>query len=430
MANIRKIIPPFVFYCYHWLLALGGALLFNFPSRRIKVIGVTGTNGKTTTLNLTAGVLEEAGYKVACLSSLQFKIGDKGKENKLRMTMPGRGLVQAFLAKAVEEKCDYALIEVTSEGIAQHRPRFIDFEAAVFTNLSPEHIESHGSFEAYKTAKGSFLKGVKNIHILNGDDEHFNYFNQFSAHKKYYYTLKPASSLPFPAARDRAGKNQKTIAACDVGANGQGLSFRIGRVEFNSELLGKFNVYNALAAVCVGLSQGVDLETASQAIAKTKGVPGRMELVIKEPFSVVVDYAFTPNALEKVYTFFKNEIKDGDSKMVCVLGACGGGRDKWKRPILGGIADNYCDRVIITNEDPYDEEPLEILNQVGRGVKKANKILDRRQAINRALQKAERGDVVIITGKGAEPSIVTAGGEKIPWDDRRVVREEHKKIYG
>ncbi len=430
MSRIKKIIPPFVFYCYHWLLALAGALLFYFPSRKIKVIGVTGTNGKTTTLNLIAAVLEKAGYKVACLSSLQFKIGGKVKENKLRMTMPGRGLVQAFLAKAVEKKCDYALIEVTSEGIAQHRHRFVHFEAAVFTNLSPEHIESHGSFEAYKKTKGRFFKKVKKIHILNKEDEHFEYFNRFPAAQKYHYGLKQNS------ARSQAVENCATpgiaqaVEAEDVEADEQGLSFRIGKVVFESKLLGAFNVYNILAAVCIGVSQGVGLETISRGIQKAEGVPGRMELVVKEPFSVVVDYAFTPNALEKVYNFLRAEIKKEEAKMICVLGACGGGRDKWKRPILGKIADEYCDQVIVTNEDPYDEDPMEIIDQVAQGVKNPDKVLDRRKAIGRALKNASAGDVVIVTGKGAEPSIVKAGGEKIPWDDRKVVRAEKEKIYG
>ncbi len=437
MTKIKKIIPSFALYCYHWFLALAGAVLFSFPSRKIKVIGVTGTNGKTTTLNLIAGVLEEAGYKVACLSSLQFKIGDKEKENKLRMTMPGRGLVQAFLAKAVEEECDYALVEVTSEGIAQHRHRFIGFEAAVFTNLSPEHIESHGSFEAYKKTKGRFFKKVKKLHILNRDDEHFDYFNRFPAAQKYYYGISQnrtpslsAQNCAIPGiAQAGGGEAREKVEAEDVKADEQGLSFRIGEVGFRSELLGEFNVYNALAAVCMGLSQGVELETAGQAVEKTKGVPGRMELVVKSPFSVVVDYAFTPNALEKVYNFLRTEVKKENAGMICVLGACGGGRDKWKRPILGKTADKYCDRVIVTNEDPYDEDPVKIIDQVAKGVENPDKILDRRKAISRALQKAVKGDVVVITGKGAEPSIVTTGGE-VPWDDRKVVREEHKKIYG
>ncbi len=412
--KIKSIIPSFALSLYHWFLALFGAVLFGFPSRKIKVIGVTGTNGKTTTINLISEILNEAGYTVASLSSLQFRIKDKEKENKLRMTMPGRGLIQAFLKKAVDAGCEYAVVEVTSEGVAQHRHRFIQFDAAVFTNLSPEHIESHGSFEDYKKAKGRFFKAVKNIHVLNRDDKHFNYFDSFKARRKYLYGT---GSYP-----------EKVVGAENIKADSEGISFEVEEVSFKLALLGEFNVKNALAALCVGLSQGVDLQTASRALEGARGVPGRMEVVRTNP-TVVVDYAFTPNALEKVYDFLKTSVKEEEGKMICVLGACGGGRDKWKRPVLGELAGKYCDRVIVTNEDPYDEDPREIIKEVAKGAGEAEEILDRRKAIRKALEIADREDIVVITGKGAEPSIVKRGGEKIPWDDRKVAREEYERVY-
>jgi len=175
----------------------------------------------------------------------------------------------------------------------------------------------------------------------------------------------------------------------------------------------------------VGLSQGIDLEICKKVLEKVEEIPGRMEEVISEPFKVFVDYAFTPDALEKVY----QTLKPQNGKMIAVLGACGGGRDKWKRPVLGEIAGKYCDEVIITNEDPYDENPMEIINQVANGCHgKAKKILDRREAITTALKITSPGDIVIITGKGCEPWICVARGQKIPWDDREVVREEFKKL--
>jgi len=209
---------------------------------------------------------------------------------------------------------------------------------------------------------------------------------------------------------------------------------------FKLQLIGDFNVYNALAAISVGISQGISLEICERAVGMVKGVPGRMELVVQEPFKVFVDYAFTPNALEKVYQTLKPENKRRRDKsllypslrlgrMICVLGACGGGRDKWKRKVLGQIAAKYCDEVIVTNEDPYDENPMEIIDQVANGAgPKAKKILDRREAINKSLKSAQESDVVIITGKGCEPWIVEARGKKIPWDDRQIVREEYEKI--
>jgi len=406
---IKKFIPSFLLSWYHFGLAFLGAVLYGFPARKLKVIGVTGTNGKTTVVEFITKIFEEAGLKVASQSSVRFKIKDKEWPNTFKMTMPGRFFIQKFLRQAVKANCQYAIVEVTSEGIKQHRHRFIDFEAAVFTNLAPEHIEAHGGFENYKKAKGKLFQTTKNIHIINIDDKNADYFLQFKARKKYTYGLEKG----------------------DINAQ---------NTQFKLQLIGDFNVYNALAAISVGISQGISLEICERAVGMVKGVPGRMELVVQEPFKVFVDYAFTPNALEKVYQTLKPENKRRRDKsllypslrlgrMICVLGACGGGRDKWKRKVLGQIAAKYCDEVIVTNEDPYDENPMEIIDQVANGAgPKAKKILDRREAINKSLKSAQESDVVIITGKGCEPWIVEARGKKIPWDDRQIVREEYEKI--
>lgn len=396
---IKKFIPNFVLSWYHLTLAFWGAIFYNFPSKQLKVIGVTGTNGKTTTTEMIFRILGEAGYKAAVMNSIRFKTGEKEEPNILKMTMPGRFKVQKFLRKAVASGCQYAVLEVTSEGILQHRHRFINFEVAVFTNLSPEHIEAHKGFENYKKAKGKLFQATKKIHIINIEDENADYFLGFSAEKKYSYGLK----------------------------NG---NVKNSDIQFNLKLPGEFNIYNALAATCVGLSQGVNLDICKRAIEKMEGIPGRMEEVISQPFKVFVDYAFTPNALEKVYqTLQRTRNKEQRTKMICVLGACGGGRDKWKRPVLGEIAAKYCQEIIITNEDPYDENPLEIINQVAEGAKgKVKKILDRRGAIRESLKSAQPGDAVVVTGKGCEPWLMEAHGKKIPWDDRKVVREEFEKL--
>ncbi|MFH1714222.1 MAG: UDP-N-acetylmuramoyl-L-alanyl-D-glutamate--2,6-diaminopimelate ligase [Candidatus Nealsonbacteria bacterium] len=395
---IKKFIPKFLLSWYHLTLAFLGALLYGFPSRKIKVMGVTGTNGKTTVVSLTTVILEEAGFKVASLSSVKFKIKDREKENNLKMTMPGRFKIQKFLREAVNEGCQYAVLEVSSEGIKQHRHRFIDFEAVLITNLAPEHIESHGSFGNYKKAKGRLFQATRKIHIVNIDDDNADYFLQFSANKKYTFGW------------EKGDVNTKNT-------------------EFKLSLIGKFNIYNALAAICVGLSQGISQEVCQKALEKAKGVPGRMEKVISSPFKVIVDYAVTPDALEKLYSTIKDLFVP--SKLIAVLGACGGGRDKWKRPILGEIAARYCDEIIITNEDPYDEDPMEIINQVAKGVGvKARKTKDRREAIKEALSLAKENDVVVITGKGSEPWIIEANSKKVPWDEKKVVQEEYNKIKG
>ena len=381
---IKKFIPPFLLDWYHLSLAFLGAILYGFPAQKLKVIGVTGTNGKSTVVNLATKVLEEAGFKVASLSSIKFKIGPKEWQNSLKMTMPGRLKLQKFLRQAVIANCQYAVIEVTSEGIKQHRQRFIDFEVAVLTNLTPEHIESHGSFEKYREAKGKLFQACQKIHIINRDDPNAEYFLQFPAKKKIIY----------------GGRTS---------------------VKLNLKLLGEFNYYNALAALQIGLSQGIGLETGKKALEKAEGIPGRMEVICREPYSVIVDYAHTPDALEKVYETITG-------RKICVLGACGGGRDKWKRPELGKIAEKYCDEIILTNEDPYDESPEKILEDIKKGAPSAQKILDRREAIRKALGLAKPNDTVIITGKGSEPWMCVAKGKKIPWDDREIVREEFREL--
>lgn len=395
---IKKFIPSFLLDWYHFLLAFLGAIIYRFPSRKLIVIGVTGTNGKSTVVELASKILVAAGYKVASLSSIKFKIGGKEWPNTLKMTMPGRFKLQRFLRQALNSGSKYAVLEVTSEGIKQYRHKFIDFEVAVFTNLSPEHIETHGSFENYRAAKGKLFQAAKNIHIINVDDENAEYFLKFPAEKKYSYGL------------NKGDINNKDI-------------------QFKLRLIGDFNIYNALAATCVGLSQGINLEICKKVLEAAGGIPGRMEEVISSPFKVFVDYAFTPNALEKVYQTLTTNYKSQTTKLICLLGACGGGRDKWKRPVLGKLAAKYCQEIIVTNEDPYDEDPMEIINQVAAGTREmAIKILDRREAIRKSLELAKPNDLVVITGKGCEPWICVKGGKKIPWDDRTVVREEFKKI--
>jgi UDP-N-acetylmuramoyl-L-alanyl-D-glutamate--2,6-diaminopimelate ligase len=412
--TIKKFFPDFLQSFYYWLFPFFGAFFYGFPSRKLKVIGVTGTNGKSSVVFLTAKILEEAGFKTASLSSIEFKIGEKAWRNTLKMTMPGRFIIQKFLRQAVKAGCQYAVLEVTSEGIKQHRHQFINFDVAIFTNLTPEHIESHGSFEKYREAKGKLFSACRNIHIINADDPNADYFLQFPAQQKLLYSPK----------------KEKTF------------------VLNSTKVLGEFNIDNALAATWAGLSQGVDLEICRRAVVGIETIPGRMEQVIKEPFSVIVDYAHTPDALQKVYETLsernpKPEIpnpkqtqnpNNKNSKLICVLGACGGGRDKWKRPKLGEIAVKYCNQIILTNEDPYDEDPDQIIKNIKQGALQAMPrhnlytVLDRREAIRKALSLAVVGDTVIITGKGSEPWICVAGGKKIPWDDRKVVREEFKKL--
>ncbi len=442
---LKKLIPSFLVGFYHFAWAFLGALIYRFPSRRLKVIGVTGTHGKTTVVDLATQILEQAGFKTACSCSIKFRIAEKEKENRLKMTMPGRGLLQKFLREAVNKGCKYAVLEVTSEGVLQHRHRFIRFDTMVFTNLFKEHIEHHGSFENYKKAKSAYFKKCKGMHIINIDDENAEYFLNFPSRQKFCFGLDELKIEKLKIDWKLKIENWKFIKATQAQETESGVNFKIDEMLFSLKLLGGFNVYNALAAISVALSQGVSLEICKKALERAKGIPGRMEEVILEPFRVVVDYAFTPDALQQVYQTLINNSQNlttnnqqliTERKLVCVLGACGGGRDKWKRPILGEIAAKHCREVIITNEDPYDENPMEIINQIAKGVvegtrflrRQVFKVLDRREAIRKALELAKPGDTVIITGKGCEPWICVEKGKKIPWDDRKVVREEFQKL--
>lgn len=410
----EKIIPHFLFSFYHYLWPFFGAFIYRFPSRKLKVIGITGTNGKTTVAHLASDMLEGAGYKVASISSIRFKIGEQEWKNELKMTMPGRMKIHKFLRDAVSARCKYVVMEVTSEGIKQHRHNFINFNTAVFTNLTPEHIESHGSFEKYREAKGELFRN-KNIKtsIVNLDDENAGYFLEFNADNKWAYTTSPRS---YPQD-DPYYLLQTTYYK----TSSDGVTFRLHGIEFNLPLLGKFNIYNALAAIGIGLSEGLDMQDIKKTLDEAKSVPGRMEVVVRKPYSVVVDYAHTPDALEKAYKTIKDTT---DGRMICVLGSAGGGRDKWKRPQMGKIAGRYCEEVILTNEDPYNEPPEKILEDIEKGLAglgRYEKILNREEAIKKALKLAEPGDAVIITGKGSEPWMMTKEG-RIPWDDREIVK--------
>tara|TARA_Y100000310_G_scaffold339819_1_gene433700 strand:+ start:194 stop:1456 length:1263 start_codon:yes stop_codon:yes gene_type:complete len=414
MLNVlRTITPKFLLSWYHFLWALLGALVYRFPAQGMVIVGVTGTNGKSTTVDMISRIFKEAGLDSASLSSVRFQIRDKEWRNKMKMTMPGRFAVQRFFRQARDSGCTHVVLEVTSEGMLQHRHGFLNFHTAVFTNLSPEHIERHGSFEKYKQTKGKLFQSVKKVHVINVDDERAEYFLQFPAEKLYTYGISPKSSLGTMHIQGKEVKEDEK------------LEFQVESTKFSLGLLGSFNVYNALAAIAAARSQGISLEVCKKALEQMKVVPGRMEKVVSVPFSVVVDYAFTPAALEKVY----KTLKPSQGKLVCVLGAAGGGRDSWKRPVLGKIASAHCDNVIVTNEDPYEEDPEKIINEVLLGAKeRGQKILDRREAIREALLLAKPGGAVVITGKGSEDSIAVKDGKKIPWDDREVVREEWTKL--
>ncbi len=415
----REILDP-LRAAYHFSLAIIGASLCRFPSRSLIVIGVTGTKGKSSVVEMIGAIFEKAGHRVALLDSIRIKVGGDSRINTMRMSMPGRFFLQRFLARARDEGCDVAIIEMTSEGARQYRHRAIALNALVFTNLAPEHIESHGSFEEYANAKYELglqlLRSRKRprIMVANADDPASGRF----------LTLPIEHALPFSLTSDA------THTADEKGGH-----FRFDDAEVSVPLPGEFSLKNALAAATLARAFGIKVPTIESALSELNRIPGRAERIEEgQDFIVVVDYAHTPDSLAALYDAYKNVRK------ICVLGATGGGRDQWKRPVMGKIASEHCDTVILTNEDPYDEDPRSIIEAVARGMQKEPTIvLDRREAIQAALRLAAEKTrlaqgthehwAVLVSGKGTDPTINGPRGTAIPWNDADVAREELRKLF-
>jgi UDP-N-acetylmuramoyl-L-alanyl-D-glutamate--2,6-diaminopimelate ligase len=429
---IKKLIPNKIFRSlqpiYHRAMAFLGAIFYQFPSRRIKVVGITGTKGKTTTAEFVNAILEEAGFKTALMGTLRFKIGNQSRPNLRKMTMPGRFFTQKFLRQAVLANCDWVIMEMTSEGAAQFRHQWVELDALIFTNLSPEHIESHGSYEKYVAAKLSIAKSSleksrkrPRAIIANANDKESEKFLATKVEYRIAYQIKRDDKKSVNL-NSQIPKWQVDVYETDrMGA----VKFAFDNEIIQLKLIGYFNAENALAAAVFAKSLNIPSATIKKALEGVKKIPGRTEFVDEnQPFQVVVDYAHTPDSLAALYHAFPNKRK------ICVLGNTGGGRDKWKRPKMGEIADQNCAEIILTDEDPYDENPRQILADMEKGFSKHRPeiILDRREAIRRALSLAKKDDVVLITGKGTDPFIMLANGHKLPWSDEKVVREELIKL--
>ena len=421
-AFLKKIIPPRIMALYYASWSVFGSLLYRNPSAHIKVIGVTGTNGKTSVAHITADLFQQAGVPAASISTVRFKIQDKEWTNQFRLTMPGRLHVQKFFRQAVDAGCKVVVIEVTSEGIVQKRHAGITFDTVVFTNLTPEHIERHGSFEAYRSAKVQLFSVPHRVAIVNADDEHSRHFVDATNSRTILYS-KTADIKPSKQANE-------LLQALHITSNSKGISFDIQGIRFQAPLLGMFNIENSLAAIGVCVGYGLSLEDIARSFKQVRPIPGRSEIVAQEP-TMIVDYAHTPDGLEKMYEMVRS-VNSKQGRIISVLGSAGGGRDKWKRPEMGKIVGENCDVVILTNEDPYNEDPLAILEGIRSGVEDKTKvqiILDRREAIRKALEVAREEDIIAISGKGSDPGIIVAGGKRLEWDDRQVAREEWERVY-
>ncbi len=454
---LKRLIPRPIFQVaqpvYHFMFGLVSSLVYGKPSERLIVVGVTGTTGKTSSVYLMAKALEAAGIKTGYTSTAMFNDGKREWLNDKKMTMLGRFFTQRMLARMLNNKCKVAIVETSSEGIKQFRHRFINYDILLVTGLYPEHIESHGSFEAYKEAKGKLfahlktckakyinenyevvrtdsgikkteLEKVKKTILADLEDEHVEYFMSFWAEQKSGYT----GDMSNIKLGEKLKKEIKIFEYRDIEINKNGTKYVVENECIGLSLLGIMNVKNSLNAFLLARTLNLDIEKIKNALAGIEGVAGRLEKINEgQNFTIIVDYAFEPRAVERLY---ETVALIPHNKIIHVLGSAGGGRDIARRPVLGRIAGENADYVIITDEDPYDDDPEIIIDQVFVGAEKAGKvennnlfkILNRREAIEKAINMADENDILLVTGKGSEQAIVRKNGEKEPWDDRAVIR--------
>lgn len=396
---------------YHYLYAHGAAIWYGHPGKKLFVIGITGTKGKSTTAEIMNHILETAGYKTLLAGTIRFKVGGKSRPNLFKMTMPGRGYMQKLMYEAVQAGCTHAVVEITSEGAKQYRHAGIPLDALIFTGFAPEHIESHGSLEKYKEAKLSIGRALSQspkrprIQVVHIGNDLGDMFRQLPADIKIDYVGRECVYEEF---------DDHMVA-----------------VVFNKglriPLQGVFNLDNLYGAALLAEAMHIPHETIEKALETIPVIKGRVEHIrAGQTFDVIVDYAHTPDSLTALYSAFSNQ------HLVCVLGNTGGGRDTWKRPAMAAIAEEHCNTVILTNEDPYDEDPQKIIADMAKGMTtKPTIILDRREAIAHALALAaaqQEKTAVLITGKGTDPYIMEGGGKQTPWSDARVTKEELEKL--
>lgn len=387
---------------YHLFASMLVNIIFFFPGRWIKVVGVTGTDGKTTTVALIAHILEGAGHKISYITSIQAVIGGKKYETGFHVTTPSSLSLQKYLWRAILRKSEFFILEVTSHAIDQQRIWGIPFLVGVLTNVTEEHLDYHKTYDKYLKTKEKLLKLAK-FAIVNRDDAS--------------YTLLSES------------KNKKSKEHWITYGFSESSDINLGNFKFNTTLLGDFNKYNILAAVATCRTLGIKDETIRKSIETFKEPKGRLDFVYDKEFSVMIDFAHTPSAFESILSSLKPLFK---GKIIHVFGSAGN-RDAAKRPFMGEISSKYADVVVLTSEDPRREKVEKIMEEIESGIKKIDatviKIPDRKEAIEAAIQMAGKGDLVLITGKAHEKSMNLGKGE-IPWDEYEVVKKALSEKYG
>ena len=385
------------------------AAFYDHPERKIRIIGVTGTNGKTTSCFILKSILDGMGHKTGLIGTVKNIVGDK--EYPAVLTTPDCYELFGLFDEMVKAECEYCVMEVSSQAIDQHRVDGIHFEAAIFTNLTQDHLDYHGTFENYKAAKRKLFEN-SSLAVVNIDDESASFMTEGIDCRK----------VTFSVNNDKCDYSAKNIRISSSGVKYELVSnSNIGRVKF--AVPGNFSVYNSMgAAVCL-IEMGLDFKAVLDALALCVGVPGRMEVVPADvPYTILIDYAHTPDGLENVLKCVR-EITEG--KVICVFG-CGGDRDKTKRPIMGEIAARLSDVAVVTSDNPRSEDPEAIIEDIkagiGRGGAKLIVDSDRKDAIKKALKIAGAGDIVVLAGKGQETYQILASG-KIHFDEREVIAQ-------
>ncbi|MFC2453783.1 MAG: UDP-N-acetylmuramoyl-L-alanyl-D-glutamate--2,6-diaminopimelate ligase [Candidatus Saccharibacteria bacterium] len=388
---------------------------YGWPARGLRVIAVTGTNGKTTTANYINEILKQAGYKTAMFTTAVIEVAGESKINNLNATVASVSRMQQFLNEARHSKVDFVILEVTSHSLHQHKLDGVPIEAAVMTNLTQDHLDYHKTMEKYAAAKGLLFARNPRYIVLNRDDYWFDYFDKYLAEEQKITYGKSEDADVRISDIKLYKKGSEAVLAFDHQEKSQLATY----------LPGEYNVFNMAAAASICYVLGVSMSDIKNGIASLEGIPGRFERAAKdEKYEVIVDYAHTPDALEKLLEATRNITK---KRIILVFGACGD-RDALKRPIMGKIAAKLADEIILTDEESYNENPDKIRRDIYAGIEeskatnKTTEIADRREAIRHALNIAKKDDTILITGMGHEQFRII-NGEKLPWNDTNIVRE-------
>ncbi len=407
---LKKLVNP-----YHWAESFIANVHHGFPARAMYVVMITGTNGKTTTASYLGSILNKAGYNVGVCSTAYFEINGKRIANDLNFTVTNPFKLQSMLSQMKKAGVDHLVLEVTSHALAQHRVWGVPCDVAVMTNLTQDHLDYHGTMENYAAAKGKMFARKPKFIVLNRDDKWFDYFNQF-----------PAGEQKMTYGADEHAEAR--IVNVNLHKQGSDVRLKIDHtteLKFTTKLPGKFNVYNATAAATAAYVMRVDTDKIIAGVEGVESVPGRLERIVAgQPFDVIVDYAHTPDAIENLLETLKHLTRN---RLILVFGATGD-RDRGKRPIMGEIAAKLADRIVLTDEESYTEDPAQIRHMVmegiisGGGGSKVDEVPDRKQAIEKALSIARRGDTVVVTGMGHEQYRII-NGRREPWHEPSVIRE-------